>query len=73
MPASIFSKGRKGCGLLKRVYAPWRDPEFVEQFPGRRQRAITANRTHDLHVKPFCEGNIELRNLRGAIAMTWAS
>ena len=33
------------------VYAPWRDPEFVEQFPGRQQM-IDYCLAHDVPIKP---------------------
>jgi argininosuccinate synthase len=33
------------------VYAPWRDPEFVEQFPGRRQM-IEYCQANELPIKP---------------------
>ena len=33
------------------IYAPWRDPEFVEQFPGRQQM-IEYCQAHKLPIKP---------------------
>ena len=33
------------------VYAPWRDPDFVKQFPGR-QAMIDYCTAHDLPIKP---------------------
>ena len=36
------------------VYAPWRDPEFVADFPGRRQM-IEYCRKHELPIKPAGE------------------
>ena len=36
------------------VYAPWRDPEFVAQFPGRQQ-LIDYCRTNQLPIKPAAE------------------
>ena len=36
------------------VYAPWRDPEFIAEFPGRQQMLeYCAN--HDLPIKPAAE------------------
>ena len=36
------------------VYAPWRDPEFVEEFPGRQQMLDYCEK-HDLPIKPAAE------------------
>ena len=36
------------------VYAPWRDPEFVDQFPGRQQM-IDYCEAHSLPIKPARE------------------
>ena len=36
------------------VYAPWRDPEFVSQFPGRQQMIDYCER-HELPIKPARE------------------
>ena len=36
------------------VYAPWRDPEFVEEFPGRQQMLDYCEK-HDLPIKPASE------------------
>ena len=36
------------------VYAPWRDPEFVAQFPGRQQM-IEYCESHDLPIRPHRE------------------
>ena len=36
------------------VYAPWRDPEFVEQFPGRQQMLDYCEK-HDLPIRPARE------------------
>ena len=36
------------------VYAPWRDPEFVDEFPGRQQMLDYCAR-HDLPIKPASE------------------
>lgn len=36
------------------VYAPWRDSEFVTEFPGRRQMLEYCDR-HDLPIKPAAE------------------
>lgn len=36
------------------VYAPWRDPEFVEEFPGRQQMLEYCAK-HDLPIKPASE------------------
>ena len=36
------------------VYAPWRDPEFVAEFPGRQQMLDYCER-HDLPIKPAAE------------------
>ena len=36
------------------VYAPWRDPEFVSEFPGRRQM-IEYCEAHELPMKPSDE------------------
>ena len=36
------------------VYAPWRDPEFVEQFPGRQQM-LDYCAINDLPIKPASE------------------
>ena len=36
------------------VYAPWRDPEFVAEFPGRQQM-IEYCQKHDLPIKPAGE------------------
>jgi argininosuccinate synthase len=36
------------------VYAPWRDPEFVEQFPGRQQM-LDYCQANDLPIKPASE------------------
>ena len=36
------------------VYAPWRDPEFVAEFPGRQQMLEYCER-HDLPIKPAAE------------------
>ena len=36
------------------VYAPWRDPEFVSEFPGRQQMLDYCAK-HDLPIKPAVE------------------
>ncbi len=36
------------------VYAPWRDPEFVDEFPGRQQM-LDYCAEHDLPIKPASE------------------
>ena len=36
------------------VYAPWRDPEFVAEFPGRQQMLDYCEK-HDLPIKPAAE------------------
>ena len=36
------------------VYAPWRDPEFVQQFPGRQQM-LDYCEEHDLPIRPARE------------------
>ena len=38
------------------VYAPWRDPEFVDQFPGRKQLLEYCAR-HELPIKPAGEAH----------------
>ena len=37
-----------------KVYAPWRDPEFLEDFPGR-QEMIDYCESHNLPIRPAQE------------------